>query len=95
MNRGALVTGASRGIGRAVAAAFARAGDQAAAHCNSSAREAEQVAASDMTFSVIDGPVGANAAALLYAPDRCALTAARGTGHRVGLAPRTREGADT
>ncbi|MFI8185920.1 SDR family NAD(P)-dependent oxidoreductase [Actinacidiphila glaucinigra] len=65
MNRGVLVTGASRGIGRAVAAALARAGDQAAVHCNRSAREAEQVAASGMTRSAIDGPVGANAAALL------------------------------
>jgi NAD(P)-dependent dehydrogenase (short-subunit alcohol dehydrogenase family) len=41
-----LVTGASRGIGRAVAAAFAQAGDRVAVHCNRSVREAEQVAAS-------------------------------------------------
>jgi NAD(P)-dependent dehydrogenase (short-subunit alcohol dehydrogenase family) len=41
-----LVTGASRGIGRAVAAAFAQAGDRVAVHYNTSAREAEQVAAS-------------------------------------------------
>lgn len=68
MNRGALVTGASRGTGRAVVAAFARAGDQAAVHGNRSAREAEQVAASDMTRSVIDGPDGANAAAPFCTP---------------------------
>jgi 3-oxoacyl-[acyl-carrier protein] reductase len=46
VKRGVLVTGASRGIGRAVAAAFAQAGDRVAVHCNRSVREAEQVAAS-------------------------------------------------
>ncbi|MFD7627363.1 SDR family NAD(P)-dependent oxidoreductase [Streptomyces sp. NPDC059851] len=39
MSRGVLVTGASRGIGRAVAAAFARRGDRVAVHC--SARNAD------------------------------------------------------
>lgn len=65
MNRGVLVTGEPRGIGRAVAAAFARAGDQVAVHGDRSAREAGQVAASDMTRPVADGPDGASAAAPL------------------------------
>ncbi|MFF4751072.1 SDR family NAD(P)-dependent oxidoreductase [Streptomyces sp. NPDC002514] len=46
MNRGVLVTGASRGIGRAVAEAFAQAGDRVAVHCNTSVRKAAEVAAS-------------------------------------------------
>ncbi|MEV0314765.1 SDR family NAD(P)-dependent oxidoreductase [Nonomuraea fuscirosea] len=39
--RGVLVTGASRGIGRAVATAFAAAGDRVAIHHRDSAKEAE------------------------------------------------------
>lgn len=42
--RGVLVTGASRGIGRTVAAAFAAAGDHVAVHFGSSADAAEEVA---------------------------------------------------
>lgn len=40
--RGVLVTGASRGIGRAVAVAFAQAGDRVAVHCASRRAEAEE-----------------------------------------------------
>ncbi|MEV0385126.1 SDR family oxidoreductase [Nonomuraea sp. NPDC050643] len=41
--RGVLVTGASRGIGRAVAGAFATAGDRVAIHHRDSAQEAESL----------------------------------------------------
>lgn len=43
--RGVLVTGASRGIGAAVAAAFAAAGDRVAVHCRGARDRAEQVVA--------------------------------------------------
>ena len=46
MGRGVLVTGASRGIGRAVAARFAAAGDRVAVHHRDSAELAEQLVAS-------------------------------------------------
>lgn len=45
MTRGVLVTGASRGIGRAIAAAFAEAGDRVAVHYGRSRELAEEVAA--------------------------------------------------
>jgi NAD(P)-dependent dehydrogenase (short-subunit alcohol dehydrogenase family) len=44
--RAVLVTGASRGIGRAVAQAFARGGDRVAIHYRQAARQAEEVRAS-------------------------------------------------
>jgi 3-oxoacyl-[acyl-carrier protein] reductase len=44
-SRGVLVTGASRGVGAAAAAAFAAAGDRVAVHCRGAVDRAEQVVA--------------------------------------------------
>jgi len=44
-NRAILITGASRGIGRAIAGAFAAAGDRVAVHYGTSAAQAQEVAA--------------------------------------------------
>ncbi|MCY0957862.1 SDR family NAD(P)-dependent oxidoreductase [Streptomyces sp. H27-H5] len=41
-SRGVLVTGASRGIGRAIATAFAERGDRVAVHCSTRASEARE-----------------------------------------------------
>jgi 3-oxoacyl-[acyl-carrier protein] reductase len=46
VSRAVLVTGGSRGIGAAVAGAFADAGDRVAVHCGSHREEAERIAAS-------------------------------------------------
>ncbi|HET7532670.1 MAG TPA: SDR family oxidoreductase [Nocardioidaceae bacterium] len=46
MSRGVLVTGASRGIGRAIATTFAEAGDRVAVHYGRSQELAEEVASS-------------------------------------------------
>ncbi|MBT2510809.1 SDR family oxidoreductase [Streptomyces sp. ISL-98] len=45
MSRGVLVTGASRGIGRAVATAFSRQGDRVAVHCSTRRSDAEETLA--------------------------------------------------
>jgi NAD(P)-dependent dehydrogenase (short-subunit alcohol dehydrogenase family) len=45
VSRGVLVTGASGGIGRAVAVAFARAGDRVAVHYSTRVAEAERTLA--------------------------------------------------
>ncbi|MEU3140421.1 SDR family oxidoreductase [Nocardiopsis alba] len=43
MNRSVLITGAARGLGRAIALAFAQAGDRVAVHYGSSSSEAEEL----------------------------------------------------
>jgi NAD(P)-dependent dehydrogenase (short-subunit alcohol dehydrogenase family) len=50
-NKTALVTGASRGIGRATAAALARAGAHVVVHYGRSAREAESLVSENQTES--------------------------------------------
>lgn len=64
-SRGVLVTGASRGIGRAVALAFAEFGDRVAVHYGSNRADAEQVLRdlSGTGHALVDGDLGDPAAA--------------------------------
>ena len=74
-NKTALVTGASRGIGRATAAALARAGAHVLVHYGRSAREAESLVSEIQTEGGVANAISAdlgtpNGAAL--PPNRCA-----------------------
>ncbi len=70
MSRGVLVTGASGGIGRAVAVAFARAGDRVAVHYSTRRAEAER------TLAELDGDGHAPVSGDLADPRRVADLAA-------------------
>ncbi|MFI6362367.1 SDR family NAD(P)-dependent oxidoreductase [Nocardia sp. NPDC050630] len=61
MNRGVLVTGASRGIGRAVAVAFAENGDRVAVHYSSARADAEETLRQlpGDGHVLVDGDIGA------------------------------------
>ncbi|MFK8907362.1 SDR family NAD(P)-dependent oxidoreductase [Streptomyces sp. YS-3] len=69
--RGVLVTGASRGIGRAVAAAFAQGGDRVAVHCSKAGPDAEA------TLAALEGQGHVLIAADLADPDGVEELAAR------------------
>src|SRR5215468_1484205 len=69
LNKTALVTGASRGIGRATALALARAGAHVLVHYGRSAREAETV----VTAIQAEGGRGNAISADLAAPNGAAL----------------------
>ncbi|WP_280261435.1 SDR family NAD(P)-dependent oxidoreductase [Nocardia wallacei] len=79
-SRGVLVTGASRGIGRAIAAAFAENGDRVAVHYSSRREEAEQTLAglAGDGHTLIGGDVGTAAGAEAIV---AAAVAALGTVH--------------
>lgn len=60
MSRGVLVTGASAGIGRAIATVFARSGDRVAVHCATRRDRAEQTLAglAGSGHVVVEGDIG-------------------------------------
>src|SRR6202047_4114748 len=70
-NKTALVTGASRGIGRATAAALARAGTHVLVHYGRSAREAESLVSEIKT----EGGLASALSADLGTPNSAALLA--------------------
>jgi NAD(P)-dependent dehydrogenase (short-subunit alcohol dehydrogenase family) len=78
--RGVLVTGASRGIGRAVATAFAEAGDRVAVHCGTRRDEAER------TLAGLPGEGHVLLQADISDPDAAADLVERAIAHLGGLA---------
>jgi 3-oxoacyl-[acyl-carrier protein] reductase len=79
--RTALVTGASRGIGRATAAALARAGAQVLVHYNRSEREAESLVSEIQTegglANAISADLGTPNGAALLAKQVCSIVGDR------------------
>ncbi|GAA3366588.1 hypothetical protein GCM10020366_70760 [Saccharopolyspora gregorii] len=78
--RGVLVTGASRGIGRAIATAFAQAGDRVAVHCSSRPEDAAR------TLESLPGSGHVLVRADLADPARCSAWSGR---RSTGSAPST------
>jgi NAD(P)-dependent dehydrogenase (short-subunit alcohol dehydrogenase family) len=79
-NKTALVTGASRGIGRATAAALARAGAHVLVHYGRSAREAESLVSEIQREGGLANAISAD----LGTPDGAALLAKQVRSHRRG-----------